>query len=128
MSRVASKDTSAEMRVRQIAHSLGLRFRLHRRDLPGSPDLVFPRYKIALFVHGCFWHRHPGCKKASMPKSHIDYWLEKFEQNTARDRTAMEELERMGWRPAIVWECETKNKKILSDFLVQLFNIHGATN
>ena len=122
MSRVASKNTSAEIRVRQMAHALGLRFRLHRKDLPGTPDLVFPRHRIALFVHGCFWHRHPGCKKASTPKSNIDFWQEKFERNIARDQAAMLELKRLGWQPAVIWECETKDHETLTSLLEKLFS------
>jgi DNA mismatch endonuclease (patch repair protein) len=109
MSRVKSKNTSPELRVRRVAHSLGLRFRLHREDLPGRPDLVFPRHKVAVFVHGCFWHRHPGCRKASMPKSRTEYWQRKFDANVSRDATAERELPRLGWRVLIFWECETRD-------------------
>ncbi len=77
MSRIRSSDTGPELKVRRLAHSMGLRFRLKRRDLPGSPDLVFPRYRLAVFVHGCFWHRHPGCVRATLPKSRVEFWIEK---------------------------------------------------
>jgi len=110
MSRVKGKNTSPEMRVRKAAHALGLRFRLHRKDLPGKPDLVFPKHRLAMFVHGCFWHRHPGCTKASIPKSRQAYWNEKFETNTVRDARVEAELKRLGWRVATLWECETKNE------------------
>lgn len=108
MSKVRGRNTSPEMRVRRAAHALGLRFRLHRRDLPGTPDLVFPRLRTALFVHGCFWHRHPGCKKASVPGTRTAYWGEKFLTNVERDRRVSSELQLAGWRVVVVWECQTK--------------------
>lgn len=118
MSRVKAKDSLAEMRVRRIAHSLGLRYRLHRRDLPSTPDLVFPRYRVVLFVHGCFWHRHPGCKKATTPKSRVKFWQEKFRRNIVRDQQAIQDLQSMGWKVVIIWECETKEKEVV------LFRLH----
>jgi DNA mismatch endonuclease (patch repair protein) len=123
MSRVGSKNTTPEMRVRRAAHSMGLRFRLHRKDLPGRPDLVFPRYGVALFVHGCFWHRHPDCPKASTPKSRADYWQAKFDANVERDRRVVEELERMGWRVATIWECEAKQGERLSAQICAIFDM-----
>ncbi|MEO1039651.1 MAG: DNA mismatch endonuclease Vsr [Pseudomonadota bacterium] len=119
MSRVRSKDTSPELRVRRIAHALGYRFRLHRRDLPGKPDLVFPRLKKTVFVHGCFWHRHPGCRKATMPKSRTEFWQEKFDRNVARDERALEELKVLGWRVLVIWECETKSDDALRQRLAE---------
>lgn len=113
MSRVRGKDTWPEMRVRRAAHALGLRFRLHRKDLPGRPDLVFPKHRVALFVHGCFWHRHPGCAKASTPKSRTDFWQDKFDMNVARDARVVAELEALGWRVVTVWECDTKDEETL---------------
>jgi DNA mismatch endonuclease (patch repair protein) len=110
MSRVGGKNTTPEIRVRRAAHALGLRFRLHRSDLPGTPDLVFPKRRVALFVHGCFWHRHPGCRKASIPTTRKEYWAEKFRTNVARDIRRTGELEALGWRVVVVWECETKNE------------------
>lgn len=109
MSRVKGRHTGPEMRVRHTAHALGLRFRLHRKDLPGNPDLVFPKYRIAMFVHGCFWHRHEGCGKASLPKSRTEYWQTKFAANVRRDALALERLETLGWQVETVWECETKD-------------------
>lgn len=109
MSRVPGKNTTPEVRVRKAAHALGLRFRLHRRDLPGTPDLVFPKRWIALFVHGCFWHRHPGCRKASDPGTRHEYWGDKFRSNIARDRRVNSELRALGWRVVVVWECETRD-------------------
>src|SRR4051794_16042951 len=96
--------TGPEIRARKIAHSLGLRFRLHRSDLPGKPDLVFPRLDLVVFVHGCYWHRHPGCPKASAPAS--PFWAAKFRSNVARDKRVQAELRAMGWKVLIIWECE----------------------
>lgn len=125
MSRVSAKNTSAEMRVRSAAHKRNLRFRIHRKELPGTPDLVFPRWRIAIFVHGCFWHRHPGCKKASTPKTREDFWRSKFERNVQRDRQNEEALQVEGWRTEIVWECETKSPQALSARLDRIF---GSVN
>lgn len=108
MAKVGPKNTKPEMVVRRIVHALGYRFRLHRKDLPGSPDLVFPRLHKALFVHGCFWHRHANCKKATTPKTRISFWNEKFRKNIERDERKERELRLQGWDVAVVWECETK--------------------
>ena len=113
MSRVRSKDTTPELRVRQMAHRVGLRFRLHRRELPGKPDLVFPRLRTVIFVHGCFWHRHPGCSKASTPKSRTEFWNSKFVQNERRDVENKKLLKRLGWQVITIWECETKTDQAL---------------
>lgn len=121
MSRVKSKNTSPEICVRKLAHSLGLRFRLHRNDLPGTPDLVFPKYRIALFVHGCFWHRHPGCKKASTPKTDVQNWEAKFRRNVERDEENFSDLRALGWSVEIIWECETKSIELLKDRLTSIF-------
>ncbi len=109
MARVRSKDTRPEMAVRRLVHGMGYRYRLHGRDLPGCPDLVFPRLRKVLFVHGCFWHRHPNpeCKLARLPKSRLDFWLPKLEENRRRDREQQEALLDLGWRFLVVWECET---------------------
>jgi len=114
------------MRVRKAAHKIGLRFRLHRKDLPGKPDLVFPMHKVALFVHGCFWHRHEGCSKASTPKSRKDYWAEKFQQNVSRDERCQRALGELGWIVEVIWECETKDDRKLSDALDSIFCKHGG--
>jgi DNA mismatch endonuclease (patch repair protein) len=121
MSRVASKNTTAELRVRSAAHALGLRFRLHRRNLPGTPDLVFPKRRLALFVHGCFWHRHEGCKKATGAKSRVAFWEAKFKRNVERDGENRSELERLGWRVETIWECDTKMPDRLINRLRQIF-------
>ena len=120
MSRVSSKNSSAEMRVRSAAHRRGLRFRIHRRDLPGTPDLVFPSRRLAIFVHGCFWHRHSGCKKASSPKSRVDFWQSKFDRNVQRDAENANALTALGWRTAVIWECETKSPHLLSARLADI--------
>jgi len=121
MSRVKSGNTSPEMRVRRAAYALGLRFRLHRKDLPGRPDLVFPKHATVIFVHGCFWHRHPGCSKASTPKSRIEYWTRKFEANVARDKAVAQELQQLGWRVLTIWECETRCSDILARVCANVF-------
>jgi DNA mismatch endonuclease (patch repair protein) len=122
MRRIRKTDTKPELAVRKLAHSLGLRFRLHRRDLPGTPDLVFPRHGKAIWVHGCFWHQHPGCRLARQPKSRLDYWLPKLRRNVERDAISRRALEAAGWQTMVVWECETKEisllKLVLSGFLL----------
>ena len=124
MSKVRGKNTKPEMAVRRAAHALGLRFRLHHRDLPGTPDLVFPGRKTAIFVHGCFWHRHPGCSKAGPPpKTRTAFWQAKFDRNTARDARNVEALRAAGWSVAIVWECETRDIEKLTDQLRSIFNL-----
>lgn len=127
MSRVRGQDTSTEIRVRRTAHALGLRYRLQRGDLPGKPDLVFPRYRVAMFVHGCFWHRHPGCKRATTPKTHVEFWENKFAQNVARDRRVSTELAELGWRVAIIWECETFAVDHLTERIRDIFEV-GSRN
>ena len=109
MSRVRAKDTTPELRVRRLAHALGFRFRLHRRDLAGKPDLVFPRLGKIIFVHGCFWHRHTGCALATHSKSRTEYWEAKFKRNVERDQWVRSELQAQGWEVLVVWECETRN-------------------
>lgn len=111
MSRIRGKDTQPELALRKALHRLGLRYRLHGAGLPGKPDLVFPRYSTVVFVHGCFWHRHAGCKIASTPKSNMSFWLEKFEKNIARDARVAAQLEAKGWKVLVVWECELASKE-----------------
>lgn len=125
MSRVRGKDTLPEMAVRRLAHALGMRFRLHRADLPGRPDLAFPRYRTVVFVHGCFWHRHEGCQKSTLPKSRVEYWEAKFRINVERDARNSIDLARMGWRVLTVWECETKNSELLARKLNSVRLIEG---
>ncbi len=113
MSRIRAKDTKPELAVRIAAHRLGFRFRLHRKDLPGRPDLVFPRLRKVIFVHGCFWHRHQDCKQAYSPKSNVAFWTEKFTSNVERDRRSVRELEKRGWQSLVIWECETTEQPML---------------
>ena len=105
MSRIRGKDTRPEMLVRSGLHRLGFRFRLHARNLPGSPDLVLKRYRAVVFVHGCYWHRHEGCRYATTPATRREFWLEKFRANVARDRRHQQKLREAGWRVFVVWEC-----------------------
>ena len=110
MAGIRGRDTAPERAVRRVAHRMGLRFRLHRKDLPGCPDLVFPRHCLAVFVHGCFWHRHQGCKYAYTPKSRVAFWTEKFAANVARDQRQDAALRALGWRTHVIWECETRDE------------------
>jgi DNA mismatch endonuclease (patch repair protein) len=108
MKAVGTKDTGAEMLVRRLLHSKGYRYRLHRRDLPGAPDIVFPGFRKAIFVHGCFWHGH-DCGKGRLPKSKLEYWQPKIEANKERDRRTIAGLSELGWTAAIVWQCELRD-------------------
>lgn len=114
MSKIKGRNTRPEILLRQLLHGTGLRYRLHRSELPGKPDLVFPRYKAVVFVHGCFWHRHTGCKIASTPKSNTEFWIQKFKRNVERDAKSVAALENAGWRVFIVWECELSSKNKIS--------------
>lgn len=113
MRAITKKNTKPEIRVRRRLHALGFRFRLHRRDLPGTPDIVLPRHRVVIQVHGCFWHQHPGCRHATTPRTRQDYWLPKLERNVARDRAAAAALEALGWRVLVLWECELGNDTAL---------------
>lgn len=108
MSRIKSGNTKPEKVVRSLLHAMGYRFRLHRKDLPGKPDVVLPKYKTVIFIHGCFWHRHDGCKNATMPKTNTEFWENKLSQNIDRDRKKQLNLERLGWKVIVIWECETE--------------------
>lgn len=111
MAKVHSRDTTPEIKVRKLLHSLGYRFRLHRTDLPGKPDIVLPKYKTVIFVNGCFWHGCPTCHHAKVrPKDHSDYWNKKLDRNIQRDKENYSKLTDSGWKVVIVWECETKKK------------------
>ena len=109
MSRIRSKNTKPELAVRSMLHRMGYRFRLHRRDLPGCPDIVLPKYKTVIFVHGCFWHQYPGCKYAYNPKSRKAFWQKKFKQNVERHKRVRKELTKLGWKVIVIWECQIKN-------------------
>lgn len=117
MSRIRSRDTKPELRVRSLLHRMGYRFRLHRNDLPGRPDIVLPRYGTVIFVHGCFWHRHARCRYAYTPKSRVEFWTTKFEQNVQRDRRVRRQLRRRGWKVLVVWECELRDEQLISSRL-----------
>ena len=114
MSRIRGRDTGPELAVRSLLHKLGYRFRLHVATLPGRPDIVLARYRTVIMVHGCFWHRHSGCKFAYVPKTRRDFWEEKFKSNVARDRRVELQLRELGWRVIILWECELKPSELLS--------------
>lgn len=122
MSRIGPRDTVPELAVRRAAHRMGLRFRLHRKELPGRPDLVFAKHQLAVFVHGCFWHRHAGCANCTMPKTRPEFWQRKFWGNVERDQRACEELERLGWRTLIIWECEAEDAARLDSILSTAFD------
>ncbi|MGY6566537.1 MAG: very short patch repair endonuclease [Halomonadaceae bacterium] len=126
MKAVRQKHTGPEVVTRQVLHSLGVRFRLHRKELPGSPDIVLAKHRTVIFVHGCFWHRHPGCKYASTPKTNQDFWLPKFERNVERDARKEEALRALGWRVLIVWECETRDLVTLEARLRREFALPPA--
>ena len=110
MSRIRGKDTSIEVKVRKYLFSKGFRFRKNDKRLPGKPDVVLPKYHTVIFVHGCFWHRHFGCKAASTPKIRMEFWLEKFEKNVANDRIHREALKDAGWKVITLWECDIKKR------------------
>ena len=112
MGRVRGKDTGPEVRVRSMLHKMGLRFRLHDKRLPGTPDIVLARWRAVVLVQGCFWHRHEGCRKASTPKTRREFWSKKFRDNVQRDRRNRAELEMSGWRVIEVWECEVKREDL----------------
>lgn len=114
MSRIKGQNTKPELVVRSLLHRMGYRFRLHKADLPGKPDIVLSRYKAVIFVHGCFWHRHKDCKFAYTPKTRTDFWLKKLEANVIRDQQVKADLEQLGWRVITVWECELRTSEHLS--------------
>jgi DNA mismatch endonuclease (patch repair protein) len=117
MRRIRSKDTKPEIKVRSMVHRLGYRFRLHRKDLPGKPDLVFPSRKKVIFVHGCFWHSHDCTSVARTPKTNTAYWVEKIQRNTERDAQHQSALKALGWNVLVIWECELKDAEALSSRL-----------
>lgn len=121
MSRIQGKNTQPELQVRKALHALGLRFRLHRRDLPGCPDVVLPRHRTVVCVHGCFWHGHSGCRRSALPKVNTEFWARKITRNRGRDEAARKALRRLGWRVIWVWECETRAPRKLKVRLARLF-------
>jgi DNA mismatch endonuclease (patch repair protein) len=119
MSRIRGKNTKPELKVRRALHAMGFRFRLHRRDLPGTPDILLPRYRIAIQVHGCYWHRHPGCHLTTTPKTNAQFWQQKFDRNVERDAKNEAALVAMGWQVMVIWECETRDAERLRQTLVR---------
>lgn len=110
MSKIGPKDSTQELIIRKLVHSLGYRFRLHRKDLPGKPDLVFPKYKKVIFVNGCFWHGHKDCKRSKLPETNIQFWKEKIGKNIKKDERTHKELKALGWDYLLIWQCEIKKK------------------
>jgi len=119
MRQIRSKNTGPEKQVRSLLYSLGFRFRLHRRDLPGSPDIVLSKHSTVVFVHGCFWHQHPGCKAAYKPASNTEYWMPKLARNKQRDEENQFELKALGWNVIVVWECELNDVDSLAEKLIK---------
>jgi DNA mismatch endonuclease (patch repair protein) len=117
MSRVHSANTKPEIVVRSILHRLGYRFRLHKKELPGAPDIVLPKYNTVIFVHGCFWHRHLNCSHATLPASNQEYWLTKFKRTVERDKKNRRRLRELGWKVIVVWECELRNPEAVAETL-----------
>lgn len=121
MSAITGRNTKPEITVRRFLHARGYRFRLHRKDLPGRPDIVLPKWKSCIFVHGCFWHRHPNCRYATTPKTRPEFWTKKFRENVDRDRRNLEALNAAGWTCHIIWECELKESNEVLEALVDQF-------
>jgi DNA mismatch endonuclease (patch repair protein) len=125
MSRIKGKDTKIEVEVRKYLFSKGYRFRKNDKRYPGKPDIVLPKYHVAIFVHGCFWHRHEGCKDATTPKTRTEFWLEKFDKNVKNDRIKQEKLRELGWKVIVIWECEIKKDLIKTmEWLEQEIKYH----
>jgi DNA mismatch endonuclease (patch repair protein) len=120
MARVKNRNTTPELQVRRLLHRMGYRFRLHRKDLPGHPDITLPRYKMVIFVHGCFWHGHEGCPRAARPATRVEFWNAKIDKNIARDIQVQQELKARGWHVHIVWQCRLRNLAALETELATL--------
>jgi len=118
MSRVSGKNTKPEITVRSLLHNLGFRFRLHRKDLPGKPDITLPKYKKVIFVHGCFWHGHAGCSRAKRPSTNEEFWREKLDKNIERDEATVKALKEVGWDVLTVWTCEVNDTNKLKTTLL----------
>ena len=125
MSRIRGKDTTPELKVRSLIHKAGYRYRLHAREMPGKPDIVMARYRTVIFVDGCYWHQHPGCRRATMPKTNVSFWKRKLERNTKRDQEVRTALRNAGWDPLTVWECQTKDDRVLAGILSELLPRRG---
>lgn len=125
MSQIKGKDTKIEVEVRKYLFSKGYRFRKNDKRYPGKPDIVLPKYHVAIFVHGCFWHRHEGCKDATTPKTRTEFWLEKFDKNVKNDQIKQEKLRELGWKVIVIWECEIKKDLIKTmEWLEQEIKYH----
>jgi DNA mismatch endonuclease, patch repair protein len=122
MGRIKGRDTKPEILVRSLVHRMGYRFRVHRRDLPGNPDLVLPLRSKVIFVHGCFWHGHKRCPRSKRPTTNEDFWNDKLDKNIARDKRFQKQLAGLGWKTLVVWQCETKNIPRLLSKLEEFFN------
>lgn len=125
MGRIRSKDTSPELRVRSMIHRAGYRYRLHAKAMPGKPDIVMRRHRTVVFVNGCFWHRHEGCRYATTPASNTEYWRRKFERTVARDKESQEALGRDGWQVLVIWECQTRDGAKLANLLAEILPPRG---
>ncbi len=123
MSRISGENTGPERIIRSLLHKLGYRYRLYRKDLPGRPDIVLPRFRSIIFVHGCYWHRHKNCKYAYNPKSNSMFWESKFSENIKRDKKIVKNLRKMGWRVLIIWECQVYNIEVITKRLVNFLQI-----
>lgn len=128
MSRIRGRDTSPELLVRKMLHSKGARFRLYRKDIPGHPDIVLPKLRLAILVHGCFWHGHDGCNKGRLPKTRLDYWRPKIAANKVRDARNVADLKNFGWSPIIIWQCQTRDMENLSLHLDKLLEINPQSD
>ena len=120
MSRISSKNTKPELIVRSLLHKMGYRFRLHKKNLTGNPDIVLAKYKTVIFVNGCFWHRHMNCKNCTTPSTNQQFWKDKFSKTQLRDQNNIKKLKRNGWNPIVIWECETYNFKKLQSKITRL--------
>lgn len=126
MSRIGGKDTAPEILVRKIVHSLGFRFRLHRTDLPGKPDVVLPRHRKIIFIHGCFWHGHPRCRRAALPRTNAKFWKSKIGKNVRRDKRVRAELADLGWEILVLWQCELRDAEKLKRRLTLFLGLREA--
>lgn len=125
MAAVHGKNTSPELRVRRMLHSMGFRFRLNKKDLPGKPDIVLPKYQLCIFVNGCFWHQHSSCKRATVPETRKEFWEKKFCETKERDKKSFIALQKLGWRVQTIWECETKNPDKLAVIIANYFQFES---
>ena len=121
MARVSGSNTKPEIVVRKILYGLGFRYRLNVRKLAGTPDIVLPKHKKVVFVHGCFWHGHNGCKRSKRPTTNVAFWNRKINKNIDRDKKSLKELRRLGWKPLVIWECQTRKPELLEKKLIRFF-------